>query len=171
MAPDPNNVNNVAQILAIFEDSHWTAPNAIDAQHPGIFGNFGCIVGLRNHGTTLVILTKNVSADGEVQGFMTSTKPLPDDFEALWCRIFFRHQRALVLVMSVNLQDFIVYDVETGHMEGEWTLNEPFPVGAWLMSVQSIDDKSLFSLTYTSEDNEHSVECLYPGAIQEGYAV
>lgn len=170
MAPNPNNINNVGQILALFEDSHWTLPSAVDAQHFGIFSTFGCIVGIKNHGNTLLILTKSVNADGELCGFMTSTNPLPEDFEARWCRIFFRNGDALVLVMSVNRQDFIVYDVKTGCKEGAWTLNEPFPDGSWLMSVQSIDDESVFSLTYTFDNNEYSVECWYPGAVQVGHA-
>jgi len=163
MAPNPNNLMQLLQNA--YEDSQSTAPSEVDAQHQGILSTFGCIVGIKNYGTTLETITKCVDANGQFQCFLKTSVPLPENFEAQWCRIFFRHARAMVLVMSFDLQNCIVYDVETGHKEGEWTLFEPFPEFAWLESVQSIDDDSLFSLTYTSDNNEYSVECLYPSAI------
>lgn len=154
--------NNIpALVNPFFKDSHWTLPSEIIP--------FRYFVGITNE-NKLVTLTKSVNAAGELLGFLTSTNPLPEDFEALWCRIFFRHQRALVLVMSVNRQDFIVYDVKYGSKEGEWTLHEPLSDGSWLMSVQSIDDETLFNLTYTLDNNEHSLECLYHVAVHDGYA-
>ncbi len=158
MVPNPNFI--LDQILAWFEDSHMTAPNEVDAQHPGALNRFGCIVGIKNQGKTLIIVTKQLNPNGECVGLSTSTKPLPDDFEAIWCRILFKDQRPMVLVMASNRQDFIIYDMETGHDEGHWTLFDAFPEGSFLMSAQEIDE-SFFSLTYIFDDNEISVECRF----------
>lgn len=154
--------NNIREFVnRFFKDSHWTLPSEIIPSR--------YFVGITND-NKLVTLTKSANAAGELLGFLMSANPLPEDFEPLWCRIFFRHQRALALVMSVNRQDFFVCDVEFGSKEGEWTLHEPLPDDSWLMSVQSIDDETLFSITYTLDNNEHSLECLYPVAAQGRYA-
>jgi len=158
MAPNPNAV--LEQMLGIFEDSHRTAPSEVDAEHPGVLCTFGCIVGIKNQGKTLVTLTKLIGENGQFCGVMLSSKPLPEEFEALWCRILFKGQRPMVLVMASNRQDFIIYDVETGHDEGHWTLFDAFPEGSFLMSAQEIDE-SFFSLTYIFDDNEISVECRF----------
>jgi hypothetical protein len=153
--------NSIAEALARFDDHHMSAPSAVDAQHPGAMSRFGCICGLTNQGKTLVTLLKIVGADGSFRGLMNSSKLLPEGFHALWCRIFYRHERALVLVMDVNRQDFIIYDVETSHSEGQWTLHEPLPEGARLSSVETLIDELMFSVHYTADDNEYAIDCRF----------
>ena len=162
--------NRIVEALARFDDHHMSAPSAVDAQHPGAMSRFGCICGLTNQGQSLIILTKIVSADGGFRGLMNSSKLLPEGFRGLWCRIFYRHERALVLVMDVNQQDFIVYDVETTHNEGQWALHEPLPEGAWLSSVETLVDELMFCLNYIVDDNEHTIDCWFEGIPEEGHA-
>ena len=131
-------------------DWHITQPTQGDlAQDDLLLRNFGHLCLITDFGSKLQTIEKKYGNQGEYSGLIYSTIHLPEQFNGMWCRFFYREQDALIFVMDYDTQDFAIYDLVSSHCFGRWMLAEPLPSGAFLTQIESnSDDANQFNIIY-----------------------
>ena len=147
-------------------DWHITQPTQGDlAQDNLLLRNFGHLCIISEFGSKLRTIEKKYGNHGEYSGYIHSTIHLPEQFNGMWCRFFYRESDALIFVMDYDTQDFAIYDLVSSHCFGRWMLPEPLPFGAYLTQIESNpDDGDQFNIIYALDGQEYSLDWSFSAA-------
>jgi len=156
MAPIQENREPMANDIL---DWHMTQPTQGDlAQDNLLLRNFGHLCLINDFGSKLHTIEKKYGNQGEYCGFIQSTIQLPEEFNGMWCRFFYRGQDATIFVMDYTTQDFAIYDLVSSHCFGRWMLHEPLPAEAFLTQIESnSDDADQFNIIYSLDGQEYAL--------------
>ena len=141
-------------------DWHYTQPTDVDLnQNHDFLRLFHEACALTNFGSTLRIIEKRFGVNDEYLGFTDTSIALPEQFNGMWCRFFYRGDDVHILVMDYDRRDFVIYDLSTNYRLGRWMLPAgTIPDDAVLTAVDTLPWEADFQLSYSLNDNQHTIQ-------------